>query len=223
MTSGRNARAAVRNAAAFRARGTTRSLILGFVTTLAAVFALMPYQGHGWGYRYLHGLLGSACLLAAWQWGRMTEGLSAAGRAGARAGFALAAAASLLILFPLRAWQAHRFVHPYAMAAAAIRAAPTDVVVVDDRNVWFGVDLVRNDPYLRNRPVIVHAESLDEDQARALCQRATITMFDSSAARRFGILRFNEDATDDDAAQLADDMHHWTCHGAPVRPLAVGP
>ena len=202
---------------AFRAKGTTRSLILGFVTTLAAVFALMPYQGHGWGYRYVHGLLGSACLLAAWQWGRMTDPLSPAQRAGARGGFALAAAAALLILFPLRAWQAHRFAHPYALAAAAIRAAPTDFVLVDDRNVWFGVDLVRNDPYLRNRPLILHAEDLEEDQARALCARGTISMFDSSVARRFGILRFNEYGTDADAAQLADDMHRWTCHGAPVR------
>jgi len=88
---------------------------------------------------------------------------------------------------------------------------------VDDRNVWFGVDLVRNDPYLRNRPLILHAEDLEEDQARALCARGTISMFDSSVARRFGILRFNEYGTDADAAQLADDMHRWTCHGAPVR------
>ncbi len=208
--------------AAIQAKGTTRSLILGFVTTLAAVFVLMPYQGHGWGYRYLNGLLGSACLLAAWQWGRMTDALSPSQRAGARGGFALAAMASLLVLFPLRAWQAHRFARPYALAAAAVRAAKTDVVLVDDRNVWFGIDLARNDPYLRNRPLILYAEGLDEDQARALCQRATISMFDSSVAGRFGILRINEYGTDPDAAQLADDIHHWTCHGAPVRLVAAG-
>ena len=169
--------------AAFRAKGTTRSLILGFVTTLAAVFALMPYQGHGWGYRYLNGLLGSACLLAAWQWGRMTDALSPSQRAGARGGFALAALASLFVLFPLRALQAHRFARPYALAAAAIRAAKTDVVLVDDRNVWFGIDLARNDPYLRNRPLVLYAEALEEDQARALCQGATISMFDFVGGR----------------------------------------
>ena len=208
---------------AFQAKGTTRSLILGFVTTLGAVFALMPYQGHGWGYRYLHGLLGSAALLAAWQWGRMTGPLTASERAAARGGFALAAAASLLILFPLRALQVHRFVHPYAMAAAAIRAAPTDVVLVDDRNVWFGIDLARNDPYLRNRPLILHTESLSEYGARQLCARATVSVFDSSVARRLGILQFNEDETDEDQAQLADDIRHWTCRGAPVAVVAVKP
>src|SRR5581483_11391553 len=30
-------------------------LALGIFFTLAAILILMPYQGHGWGYRYLHG------------------------------------------------------------------------------------------------------------------------------------------------------------------------
>jgi hypothetical protein len=205
---------------AFQAKGTTRSLILGFVTTLGAVFVLMPYQGHGWGYRYLHGLLGSASLLGAWQWGRMTQPLSASQRAAARAGFALAAAASLLILFPLRALQVHRFVHPYARAEAAIKAAPTDVVVVDDRDVWFGIDLVRNDPYLRNRPLVMYAGTLPADQARALCARGTISIFNSAVADHLAIERF-EEASVTRASPHWDDIVHWTCRGAPVRALAV--
>ena len=35
--------------------GIARELSTGLALTLAAMFILLPYQGHGWGYRYLHG------------------------------------------------------------------------------------------------------------------------------------------------------------------------
>ncbi|MGI9408671.1 MAG: hypothetical protein ACR2OV_01260, partial [Hyphomicrobiaceae bacterium] len=40
------------------------------IMTPAAMLILTAYQGHGWGYRYMHGLLGVACILAAagWNW-----------------------------------------------------------------------------------------------------------------------------------------------------------
>jgi len=79
--------------AAFRSAGMVRALLLGLVLTTAAMFVLLPYQGHGWGYRYLHGLLGSAVLLAAWTWDGLLRGLSDRSRAGAGAAFAPAAPA----------------------------------------------------------------------------------------------------------------------------------
>ena len=42
---------------ACRSRATITCLVLGIVATLGVVLLLMPYQGHGWGYRYLHGCL----------------------------------------------------------------------------------------------------------------------------------------------------------------------
>lgn len=207
---------------AFQARGTTRSLILGFATTLGAVCVLMPYQGHGWGYRYLHGLLGSSCLLAAWQWGRMADALSSPERAVARGAFAMATAGSLFILFPLRALQAHQFVHPYAVAERAIRLAPTDVVLVDDRGILFGIDLVRNDPYLLNRPLVMYADALTVEHARSLCANATISMLDSASAGGFGIPRVPVDSSSN-LPHLADSIKHWNCHGAPVRAIVATP
>jgi len=172
--------------AAVRTGGATRALLAGIVLTAVAMFVLLPYQGHGWGYRYLHGLLGSACLLAAWRWSRMTE-RSAVGARSAQAAFMAAAAVSLLVLFPLRAWQTHAFVHPYAAAEAAIRRSPAQIVLVDGVGYWFGRDLVRNDPYLRNRPLVLYLGALTDRGARILCERYTVAVFDRDDAARFGI------------------------------------
>src|SRR5262249_11996256 len=95
--------------AAFRAKGHFRALALGLVFTLAAMLVLMPAQTLGWGYRYLHGLLGSVALLAMLGWAALTDGLGAAERSRANRAFVAAGLVSALALFPLRAWQANRF------------------------------------------------------------------------------------------------------------------
>jgi len=51
-------------------------LVAGLVLTLLAMFMLLPYQGHGWGYRYLHGLIGSAALLGGYGWITLTGRIS---------------------------------------------------------------------------------------------------------------------------------------------------
>jgi hypothetical protein len=175
---------------AFRARGTLRSLLLGLVLTTIAMTVLEPYQGHGWGYRYLHGFLGSACLLAAWQGSRLVGALDGEGRRAAEGAFVALAMASILVLLPIRAWQAHRMAAPYAAAQKAIRHARTQIVLVDGAGVWFGKDLVRNDPYLRNRPLILEPAALTDAQARALCARYTVSIFDHADAARYGVPTF---------------------------------
>jgi hypothetical protein len=177
----------------------------------------MPYQGHGWGYRYWHGLLGSASLLAAFGWERLTRDLTEAGRAGARAGLAVLTAASLLVLFPLRAWQAHRFEHPYAMAEAAIRRSGAQVVLIDDTRAAFTIDLTRNDPYLGRRPRVLALRYLSLRQVRALCSRYTIALFGPADAHRFGI---GPDPDTDDDARAAIRLAQLRACGSP--PVPVG-
>jgi hypothetical protein len=193
-----------------RAGPTLRSLALGLLLTTTAVFVLLAYQGHGWGYRYVHGLLGSLCLMAAFAWGRLTEGFDPRRRAVAHAAFMGVAAASVLLLMPLRAWQAHRFLHPYAAAEAAVRRAPSQIVLVDDSGIAFGQDLVRNDPYLRNRPLILNLGSLDSDQLEELCARYTVSVFDRAGAARLGVPTF-EPPAESDAAQARADLDDLKC------------
>ena len=177
---------------ALRAKGALRSLALGLGLTTLAVFVLIPFQGYGWGYRYLHGLLGSTCLLAAWRWGQFGETLTTSAKATARSAFVAVATASLLALLPIHAWQAHQIVRPYAMADAAIRRSKAQLVFVDGAGTWFDWDLVRNDPYLTNRPLTLYLGAaipggLNQTQVKALCTHYSVTIFDRTDAAHFGI------------------------------------
>jgi hypothetical protein len=173
---------------AVRARGMLRALVIGPALTLAMLLIVMPYQGHGWGFRYLHGFIGVSCLLAAWSWTRLSEAASADPTA-QRAIFAFALAASLAALLPLRVQQAHAFEHPYAVAAREIEALPADVVIVDSTGVWFGKDLVRNRPRLGNRPIVIDALSLATAQRQALCAGRSVIWFTPDDAKRLGVRR----------------------------------
>jgi hypothetical protein len=162
------------------------NLSLGIVLTLAAVLVLMPFQGHGWGYRYLHGLLGSVALLAAQGWIWLTDRLPRLRRQLALA-VLLSIVASVVMLLPWRLVQVHAFVRPYAAASAAIAGAGADVVLVDASNVWYGVDLVRNDPFLRAQPKVLNLASLQERHLRAICDRHRVAIFDAADASTLGV------------------------------------
>jgi hypothetical protein len=163
-------------------------LSLGIILTLAAVLVLMPFQGHGWGYRYLHGLLGSFALLAAQGWIWLTDRMPHLRRRLALA-MLLSVVASVLVLLPWRLAQVHAFVRPYAAASAAIAGAGADVVLVDASNVWYGVDLVRNDPFLRGSPKVLNLASLQVSQVADICSRYRVAIFDGADASRLGLRR----------------------------------
>ncbi len=172
---------------AVRTPGPLRSMVAGLALTSAALFVLMPYQGYGWGYRYWHGLIGPIALLGAFGWRRLTDALTGEERSAASSIFAAAAAISAVVLIPIRLVQAHDLVQPYGAAWRAVEAAPTPLVIVDPSGAWYLDDLVRNDPYLTNRPLILRAEGLRPDQLGALCQRYPISVLDAASAARFGV------------------------------------
>jgi hypothetical protein len=172
---------------ALRTPGPLRSMVAGLALTTGALFVLMPYQGYGWGYRYWHGLIGPIVLLAAFGWRRLTEFLTSTDRAWANRAFAAAAAISALVLIPIRLVQAHDLVTPYAAAWRAVEAAPTPLVIVDPTGAWYLDDLVRNDPYLTNRPLILRAGGLRRDQLEALCQDHLVSVLDAAGAAKFGV------------------------------------
>jgi hypothetical protein len=174
-------------AAAARRDGVLAALLAGLLLTTIAMAVILPYQAHGWGYRYLHGLLGSACLIAAGGWSRVLEGRSAPERRGAWGAFAAVCAGAILLLLPVRAWQTHTYVQPFAAASRAIGKADADVVLVDAEDVLFGEDLVRNDPLLRNRPKVMLLRNLTLDDVAALCAGGKVVVFGSESAARFGL------------------------------------
>src|SRR3546814_3296202 len=49
------------------------SILLPLTITCILGLLLLVYQGHGWGYRYLHGLIGAFCLLGGFGWMRLSR------------------------------------------------------------------------------------------------------------------------------------------------------
>ncbi len=181
-------------AAAVRGKGPARAMALGIPAMIAALWVLLAFQGYGWGYRYLHGALGSLCLIAAWEWDRLCQGLSPTGRQAATGALGGIALGAILCLTPVRLWQAAQWVRPYAEAGAEIAKEPADIVLVDETGIWFGRHLVRNDPYLAMRPVVLDLAFLNRSQIALLCSRYSVALFDRSDAVRDGIHLFSAPA-----------------------------
>ena len=73
----------------------------GIALTTAVMFIILPYQGHGFGYRYLHGLIGNFILLAVYGWTSL-----GAAQAFWRGLLLRTTAVALILIQPLQAWMA---------------------------------------------------------------------------------------------------------------------
>jgi hypothetical protein len=149
--------------------GIARPLCLGLILTIAAMWVLLPWQGHGYGYRYLHGLIGNAALLAGYGW------IKLAPHARATAGRLVGAGTVLtLCAAPLLAKEARVYEKPYADLSAAVGRLDADFAVIDDYEIPFGADIARNDPALGNRPLRFAATYLDAGLVGTLCKRGSV-------------------------------------------------
>jgi len=163
-----------------------RALAAGVVLLLVAVAVLMPVQGHGWGYRYLHGLIGNCCLLGGYGW----SWLRARGAAPARA-MAIGTTISVLVLVPLHAAMVRAFVAPFAEARAAVARTDADFVVFETGRIPFDSNFVINRPDFANRPLTLASSALTPAGIAALCPGRTIAFADAS--RFAAVSRFYED------------------------------
>ncbi|HEX7940707.1 MAG TPA: hypothetical protein VF488_02845, partial [Gemmatimonadaceae bacterium] len=131
-------------------------LAAGVVVTLLFFMFFPSTQGHGWGYRYAFQVLGSLALIAA-------EGVptfvSALGERRAQRWLVAECALALVVQIPLRLVQTERFIRPFAAGVAYVRSRPEPIVIVRGDSLWYGDDLVRNDPYL-SRPIVLRGNSL---------------------------------------------------------------
>jgi hypothetical protein len=134
------------------------ALAAGLVLPLAFFALLMPFQGHGFGYRYLHGALGNAVLLATMGWRQL------AARDRRWHGWFASASLASLGLLALQTMLAQRLYAPYAGLSARISASGADYAVVGEGDAPLVLDLVLNRPDLGNRPIrLVDGEIDDAD------------------------------------------------------------
>ena len=153
---------------------TERDLAAGLVMTIALYCFYPSSQGHGWGYRYIYATLGSAVILA-------SAGVQVVRRvAGDRVTGRIVAASCILavcVALPLRLIQAERFVRPWAEAMEFIDSLPPALVTIPTSAVWYGPDLVRNDPVLvGSRSILIASEASDSLALAALRARTGLSV-----------------------------------------------
>jgi hypothetical protein len=165
-----------------RAEGIARPMLAGILLMLIVTSVLMPWQGYGWGYRYLHGFLGSFCLLATYGWQALER--SATER---RAALTLTTVVAIAIILPFQMVSTHAIIAPYRAASAFIERSDADVVLVDGSGLSLAIDVVRNHATFTERPKVMEIQMLDEADLRALCQRYDVRLFDRRHGSRLGM------------------------------------
>lgn len=149
-------------------RGQRVALPLGLGALGMAALAID--QGYGWGYRYLHGFIGSFALLAGLGWVSLM-------RADSRALWASVLVALLTGSFLMA--RAHDYVAPYAAVHRRIMASGADVVLVDPRGGRYITDVVRGrDGEPLGRPVVMSILMLRTADVDRLCDRFDVALFD---------------------------------------------
>lgn len=159
------------------------TLFLGFV---------LPFQGHGWGYRYYSPFLGSFALLAGIGYRQLAKRLPRH-TDGAVIALSLATVAGAI---PLLLIQANAFTRPHVALDRLIAAKHGDFVVIDtDESTpttdgrWAvnAVDEVRNDPDLINRPLRFSSRSLNAGLVTELCRRGRVSVVGWPEMHRAGL------------------------------------
>lgn len=135
-----------------------RDMLLGLVATFAFYAFFKENQGHGWGYRYIYGVLGNLVIIGTFGWTRISQALGPTH--GLRV-LAASTAVAVLLQIPLRAVQAEGVIRPFATARDYFATLGDELVVLDYGFVWYGQDLVRNDPFLpKGSPIMLHLQVL---------------------------------------------------------------
>jgi hypothetical protein len=168
----------------FRMSPFLQDCALSCLITFGFYYFFYADQAHGWGYRYFYGVLGCFVLVAVVGWNSLSQMI---GDRRAKIFVTLGVAVSLLIQFPLRCFQVERFVRPYARTAALLHAIPADIVAFDPRDAWYSADLVRNDPFLRERPIVVSLCRLTPNGIAVLQSSGTVRVIDLEALTRLGM------------------------------------
>lgn len=149
-------------------------------------YLLFPHpQGHGWGFRYIHSVYGLLALAAAggaialcregWSW-PVSKGILAS------------IAFSLFLQIPYRVYEIRTMVRPLALTWNFISSRPTDFVIIKTSDFWYSWDLIRNDPWLQQKPLIFNGAKLTPAQWSDLSRKGTVTIIGASDVKAFGVI-----------------------------------
>ncbi|GHH21692.1 hypothetical protein GCM10008023_30700 [Sphingomonas glacialis] len=174
-----------------RRGGLAAPMLLGIAIWLLFVGFTLPYQGHGWGYRYLHPYLGSFALLA----GLGYQQLAAKAPQRTDGMVILLSVLTLVPAMPILMLHARWFAEPQVRLDRFISTKQSDFVVIntdpprstsDGRWAISAVDQVGTDPDLTNRPLRFASHALNREMAVALCRRGAVSVVDWPEMHKLG-------------------------------------
>jgi hypothetical protein len=147
----------------------SRDAVLSLILTVCLRGVMPPYMdGEGWGYRYVYANLGLLALVTAVGVEVLTVAM---GSRRAVLLFAASAVAAVAIQLPMRAVQVRRVIDPYYRTSRFFAAQPESVVAFHAAQFLWARQLVRNDPFLRSRPIIMDLDQPNDPVTPPACER----------------------------------------------------
>lgn len=146
----------------------SRDAVLSVIIILVARLFKPTPQGQGWGYRYVYDGLASLALLSAVGADVLAAGV---GRRRALALLLSSSAAALLVQLPMRGVDVAGIVGPYRRSYEWMAAQNYDAVVFPSELTRWGNQLVRNQPFLTNRPKVLDQSAMTAEQRTGLLSR----------------------------------------------------
>jgi len=140
---------------------------------------ILPWQGHGFGYRYLQGVIGTGILLAIYGWRSLVVQYG-----WLRPLFVRTTLAGVIVLLPLQALMGHEFYALQAGIDRRIDASSADYFITGSRDAPFSQDLVINRPDLSNRPLRLVGDKVDDSLIRDICRPGVRVLMPTSALYR---------------------------------------
>lgn len=163
-------------------KGIAPQLASGVALTFVAMIIVLPNQGHGWGYRYLHPVMANLLLLAGYGYRCAgTQQKEAIDRM-----VVVLGASTLALSMPFLLWSTYAFVQPYARLTDLISRQTADFVIVDTSPPSAAIDQARNVATLANRPLVFSSRSLTASQVAQLCRRGTVALVGNGEFARAG-------------------------------------
>ena len=154
-----------------------RDLLYGVLLCLSFyLFFQMITQGHGWGWRYGHQVLGSVILLSA---SSLDDLIALFGRWKIRVMLALSFGLTAFFQLPLRAIEVRRTTMPFSSASAWLSSLKSPLVVIPADSLWYGRDLVRNSftagfPVIVNGDVLLHLSPRNQQRVLSRARRVSV-------------------------------------------------
>ncbi len=166
------------------------ALLLSIFSWLIFVAVVIPFQGHGWGYRYLHPYLGNFALLAGYGYQELKEviGEKVDGLVLSLSGVTAVAT------IPLTLIATYKFLEPHVALERVITAQQTPMVLIDTYprpttdGKWASnaIENVLNLPDLSNRPLRLSTLNMNGELLAGLCRKGKITLIGRAEQQRAG-------------------------------------